>query len=104
MKEFKFLVIAPIVMLYNLTAFAQESQHWVCKTEPLYRELLSARLYGVGTDPAEGCVKLPTGVAIEQLECVETDFALCQYRWEGLAQDETFWGSPIIKPLPAAAQ
>lgn len=99
MKVFRFLLLAHSLILTSLHLHAAESQHWVCETEPLYRELLSARLYGVGSDPAQGCFKLPVGVAIEQLECVETDFELCQYRWEGSPKGQTFWGSPIIKPL-----
>lgn len=104
MKVLRFLLLLPLFSLTLSTSFAQESQHWVCETEPLYRELLSARLYGVGTDPAQGCLKLPTGIAIEQLECEESDFELCQYRWEGLVKGKTYWGSPIIKPSTPVTQ
>lgn len=104
MKELRFLLVAPALMLASTATFAQESQHWVCQTEPLYRQLLSARLYGVGKDPEQGCQKLPTGLSIEQLECVTSDLELCQYRWQNLEPGETFWGSPIIKAVQPSNQ
>lgn len=104
MKELRFLLLTPALMLASTATLAQESQHWVCQTEPLYRQLLSARLYGVGKDPEQGCQKLPTGISIEQLECVISDLELCQYRWQGLASGTTFWGSPIIKTVKQATE
>lgn len=104
MKDLRLRLLTLVLSLFCISAQAQESQHWVCETEALYRELLSARLYGVGKDPAQGCIKLPTGVAIEQLACEETDFELCQYRWDGLSEGTTFWGSPIIKPLSKSGE
>ncbi|HSG03935.1 MAG TPA: hypothetical protein VLA39_09440 [Marinobacterium sp.] len=92
---FSMLLISPNITL------ATESQHWVCESEALYRQLLSANLYGVGSQPQRGCQKLPTGVAIEQLACEITDLKLCKYRWEGMPEVEMFWGSPVIMPSDA---
>jgi len=74
------VTLVPFLILFSSFASAKESEHWVCETEELYRSLLSARLYGVGQDPINGCKPLPTGQPIEQLSCKTTDFELCQYR------------------------
>lgn len=96
-QSIKFL-LASAMLINSSSIFANESQHWVCESEALYRSLLSANLYGVGKPPESGCQKLPTGVPIEQLACETTDFELCQYRWEGMEKSSSFWGSPIIMP------
>jgi len=104
MKRPKIYLLIPVLLILSTELRATESQHWVCESEALYRKLLTARLYGVGSDPTEGCRKLPTGVALEQLACEEPDFELCQYRWEGMESETNYWGSPIIMPatLPTA--
>lgn len=98
MKRLLIYLCVPVSLFFTPNLWAQESQHWVCESEALYRKLLAARLYGVGSDPEAGCRKLPVGIPLEQLACETTDFELCQYRWEGMESKTNYWGSPIIMP------
>lgn len=93
------LALIPLIFTFSPLTSANQTEHWVCETEVLYRALLSARLYGVGKAPEQGCRRLPVGQPIEQLSCRTTDFELCQYRLADRPKDQLYWGSPIIKPL-----
>ena len=91
--------LAALALTPTANALSDEGKHWVCETETLYRSLLSARLYGVGKEPEHGCQTLPTGVAISQQSCIESDIKLCQYLWTEDGKNVTMWGSAIISTL-----
>ena len=101
MKVNKIFLVAIAAHLLSpaANALSDEGRHWVCQTEAQYRSLLSARLYGVGTEPKKGCQPLPAGTPIEQISCVNDDLHLCRYRWLEQGTPINMWGSAIISTI-----
>mgnify|MGYP001096132280 CR=1 FL=1 len=91
--------LAAQLLAPSANALSDEGRHWVCQTEAQYRALLSARLYGVGSEPEIGCQPLPAGIPIEQLSCVNEDLHLCRYRWMDNNTPVNMWGSAIISTI-----
>lgn len=94
----KKLPIVPLLLCLSTLCQAETegAAHWVCENETLYRKLLAARLYGVGQPPEQGCLRLPTDIEIEQIDCQTSDIELCRYRWPDQQRSQPYWGSAII--------
>lgn len=100
MKRLLKVTLSLLLLTATHSGLAAEGKHWVCETEKLYRALISSRLYGVGSDPAQGCRMLPTDIPITQRGCTtSSDFEICQYTWEKTGDEPIYWGSPVITPV-----
>lgn len=74
-----------------------DNSYQVCLTEPLYRQLLSFSLYGVGKPPTEGCFNALAGAKAIILQCPESDIILCQFRLESDGTDAIdVWASKVM--------